>query len=184
MSILALIRPHLFWVVLGASALIGFRSWLSEHDARLRADIGVKDAQALIDALKQQISSRQADTQKQVQVIVKEVQAAKTPAQQIAEIPKLATEDLKPQALPDAPSAVKVELAPLVTQLEQCKVDGIKLGACQQELSDRLQIEAQQDKQVDLLKKRPGFWARALSDSKKLLIGGAVGAGVAMAVRR
>jgi len=162
---------------------MAFHSWLAEHDARLRAEIGVKDAQVQIDALKQQIGARQAETQKQVQVVVKEVQAAKTPAQQIEEIPKLATQDLKPEPLPDAPSAVKVELEPLVAQLEQCKIDAIKLGSCQQEVADHLQIEAQQDKQVDLLKKRPGFWARTFSDSKKLLLGGAIGAGVAIAIR-
>jgi len=183
LSLWLLIRPHIFWIVLGGVGLFFFHSWLAEHDARLRAEVGVKDAQTQIDTLKQQIGTRQAQTEKQVQVVVKEVQAAKTPEQQIAEIPKLATQDLKPEALPDAPSAVKVELAPLLSQLEQCKVDAINLGSCQQEVADHLAIEAQQDKQVDLLKHRPGFWARAFSDSKKILLGGAIGVGVAIAVR-
>lgn len=164
--------------------VFAFHEWLAEHDARLRADIGVKDAQAQIDALKQQIGARQVETEKQVQVVVKEVQAAKTPAQQIAEIPKLATQPLNPEPLPDAPSAVKVQLAPLVAELGQCKVDSVKLGSCQQELADRLQIEAQQDKQVDLLKKRPGFWHRFSADSKKMLIGGAIGAATIAVIRR
>lgn len=170
--------------MLVSGGVFAFHEWLAEHDARLRADIGVKDAQVQIDALKQQISTRQVETEKQVQVVVKEVQAAKTPEQQLAEIPKLATQELKPEALPDAPSAVKVQLEPLVAELEQCKIDGVKLGSCQQELADRLSIEAQQDKQVDLLKKRPGFWHRLTADSKRLLIGGAIGAATIAIIRR
>lgn len=176
-------RPHVFWIVLVAGGLFAFREYLAEHDARLRAEIGVKDAQVQIDALKQQISTRQVETEKQVQVIVKEVAAAKTPEQQIAEIPKLATQPLNPEVLPDAPSAVKVQLEPLVAQLEQCKIDSIKLGACQQEVADRLQLEAQQDRQVDLLKKKPGFWKRLGSGAKKVGWGIAIGAASVLIAR-
>ena len=171
-----LVRPHLFWVILVSVGLFAFREWLVDHDARLRAEVQVRDLQTNIDTLKAQIATKQTDVHKQVQVVVKEVQAAKTPQQQIAEIPKLTTQPLNPQALPDAPSAVKVELEPLVAQLAQCKQDAIKLGGCQGELALREQIETEQSKQVTILKKKPSFWHRLTSDSKKLAIGVAIGA--------
>lgn len=177
------VKPHLFYWIAAVALFVVFRSWIGEHDARLRADIGVKDAQVQIDALKQQIATRQVETEKEVQVIVKEVQAAKTPEQQIDLIPKLTDGIIQPMPVFDDPTHVKVELEPLVEQLGKCKEDAIKLGSCQQELADRLQIEMKQDSQVTLLKKQPGFWHRLASGSKKVAIGIAVGVGAVLVAR-
>jgi len=53
------------------------------------------------------MSTRATATQKQVQVIVKEVVAAKTPAEQIAEIPKLTDAPLNVKPLPEVRPAVR-----------------------------------------------------------------------------
>ena len=177
------VKPHLFYWIVGAVCLLAFKSWIAEHDARLLADAQVKDAQTTIDQLRQQIASGKVEVQKQVQVVVKEVAAAKTPSQQIAEIPKLAAEPLNPQSLPDAPSAVKVDLQPLLAQLSECKQDSIKLGACQQEIQYRDQIEVEQGKQVTALKKKPGFWHRVGDTAKKVAIGAGVGIVTVVLVR-
>jgi hypothetical protein len=175
-AIWTFVKPHIFYWIAAGVLFVGFRSWIGEHDARLRAEIGVQQAQTQIDSLKQQIATRQVETEKEVQVVVKEVQAAKTPEQQLAEIPKLETQPLNAQPLPDAPNAVKVDIQPLVTQLAECKTDAIQLASCRQEIADRQQIELQQDAQVSLLKKKPGFWHRVGSGAKKYGIGIAVGA--------
>jgi len=182
-SLWLLVKPHLFYWIVGGVCLFAFKSWIAEHDARLLADAEVKTAQSTIDQLHQQIAAEKVETQKQVQVIIKEVAAAKTPEQQIAEIPKLADMPLNPQPLPDAPSAVKVDLQPLLAQLSECKQDSIKLGACQQEIQYRDQIEVEQGKQVTALKKKPGFWARVGSTAKKVAIGVGVGAVTAVVIR-
>ena len=178
-----IIRPHVFWLVLVAVGLFAFRSWLGEHDARLKADVGVKDAQALIDSLKQQIATRQVETEKQVQVIVKEVAAAKTPSEQVAEINKLAVQPIHAEPVANDPGKVTVDLEPMLQEESECRQNAIKLGSCQQELADRLEIEAQQDKQVDLLKKKPGFWKRLGSGAKKIGWGIAIGAAGVLVAR-
>jgi hypothetical protein len=177
------LRTHVFYWVLIVVAFIGFRSWLAEHDSRLLADQAVKTAQTTIDQLHQQIATGRTDSQKQVQVVVKEVQAAKTPAQQIAEIPRLVDQPLNPQVLPDAPSAIKVDLQPLLAQLSECKQDSLKLGACQQEIEYRDQIEVQQGKQVIALKQKPSFWHRVGDTAKKVAIGAGVGIVTVVLVR-
>jgi hypothetical protein len=178
-TIWAFIKPHVAYWAIGLTAYMGIHSWLAEHDARLKADIQVKDAQVLIDGLKVQISTRQVQTQKEVQVIIKEVAAAKTPVQQVAEVEKLSPA-LKPVELPDAPSSVKVNLPALVQSLGQCKVDSMKLSSCQKDLAAHEAIEAQQNKQVEVLKKRPGFFKRLTQDRTTLMLGGILGAGVTL----
>lgn len=176
----ALVRPHFFWIVLVSGGLFAFREWLAQHDANVRAEIQVRDLQTNIDSLKAQIAARQVDTQKQVQVIVKEVAAAKTPEQQIAEVNKLAANPIHAEPVLGDPSKVTVDLAPLLAEESECRQMAIKYGACQQDLQDRLAIEAEQAKQVDVLKKKPGFWRRLASDTKKIAIGIAFGAAGAL----
>jgi hypothetical protein len=175
-----IIRPHLFWIIVGSVALFGFRSWMAEHDARLLADVQVKESQGTIDGLRQQIAAGKVETQKQVQVVVKEVQAAKTPAEQIAEINKLAQNPVHAEPVLEDPSKITVDLAPMLAEESECRQEAIRLGACEQEIKYRDAIDVEQGKQVAALKKRPGFWHRVADTAKKVAIG--VGVGVVTAV--
>jgi hypothetical protein len=178
-----LVRPHLFWIVLISGGLFFFRMWLSEHDARILADVQVKESQSTIDQLRQQIAAGKVETQKQVQVIIKEVQAAKTPAQQIAEINKLAQNPIHAEPVLSDPSKVLVDLAPMLEEESECRQQAVKLGACEQEIKLRDSIDIEQGKQVAALKKKPGFWHRVADTAKKVAIGVGVGIVTAVVIR-
>jgi len=171
------IRPHLFYWILGAGALFAFHTWLAEHDARMLAEVQVKQSQIVVKGLQDQIASRDADADKQVQVVVKEVAAAKTPAQQIAAIADISSVPLNLKPLPEVlgqPPAAQVDLAPLVEQLGKCKEDAIELGACQKDNQNLEAIALEKDKQVKALGKKPGFWHRIGGGLKTALGGAAV----------
>jgi hypothetical protein len=176
------IKPHLFYWIIGAVALFAFHTWLQEHDARLLAETQVKQSEGVVSDLRSQISSRKEETDQQKQVIIREVHDAATPAQQIALIPKLAEVPLNPVSLPDAPSAVKVELAPLISQLAKCKDDAISLGACRQDTLNLDSIVFEKDREIKALGKKSGFWKRLASDSRKIGVGMAIGVGVGIAL--
>jgi hypothetical protein len=176
------IKPHLFYWIIGALALFAFYTWLQEHDARLLAETQVKQSEDVVTDLRSQIASRKEQTDQQKQVIIREVHDAVTPAQQIALIPKLAEVPLNPAPLPDAPSAVKVELEPLITQLAKCKDDAISLGACHQDTLNLDSIIFEKEKEIKALGHKPGFWKRLASDSRKIGVGAAIGLGVGIAL--
>lgn len=176
------IKPHLFYWIIAALALFAFHTWLQEHDARLLAETQVKQSEEVVTDLRSQIASRATETAAAKQVIIREVHDAATPAQQIALIPKLAEVPLNPAPLPDAPSAVKVELAPLIAQLAKCKDDAISLGACRQDTLSLDSIIFEKEKEVKALGQKPGFWKRLVSDSRKIGVGAAIGLGVGIAL--
>ena len=170
------VKPHLVYWIVGAVCLLAFKSWLTEHDKNLVISAKVDGLQATVDSQKTLIEQLRSSTQKQVQVVRTVVKEAKTHDQQIAAIPQLSTQPLNPQSLPDAPSAVKVELAPLVAQLGKCKEDAISLGACQQEIAYRDKIETAQGQQVDLLKRKRTFWQAFGQKAKQVAPCGIAGA--------
>lgn len=177
------IRPHLFYWVLFAVALFAFRTWIVDHDARLLAEQTIKQSEKAISDLRAQIATRSAQAQTAKQAIIREVAAAKTPEQQIAEIPRLTLRPLNPEPLPDAPSAVKVELEPLIEQLAACKTDALDLGVCHANLDSQDLIDSAKDEEIAALKKKPNFWHRLAADAKKIAIGAAIG-GAAVAIAR
>lgn len=173
------LKTHIVYVVVIAIGLIAFHSWLSEHDARLAADQTVKVSEARVADLQQQIAAVNAAAQKQVQVIVKQIEAVKTPAQAIAAIPTLTSAPLNSRPAVDSPTAVTVEAIPLAQELASCKVDRINLTACTANLQTETAIVAQKDVEIVALKKKPGFWKRLLATVKTLGIG--IGVGVSLA---
>ncbi len=167
----SVIRPHLFYWILGIGAIFAVHFWLKEHDRRLLVETEVKQ-------LQEQIDNRDDTAQKQVQVIVKEVAAAKTPEQQVAEIPRISDVPLNIKLMPEVvgqPPAAQVDLEPLMQELSQCKQKDILLEACQADTADLKQ-------QVNVVAKKPGFWHRVGSAAKKIGIGVAVGAGLVLAL--
>lgn len=166
---------HVFAIALSVVAIISFRSYMAEHDARLIADQQVKAAQSQIDTLqKQQV---QADKAAKIQVVRLQAKAAevKTAPEAIAALPSVSVEQLKARALPDAPSAVSVEAVPLYQELNKCKQDAVNLGACSVKLDLQQKIDADKDVQITALKKKPGFWHRVKSTAITLGIGAAAG---------
>ncbi len=165
------IKPHVFYWALGIGAFVAMHSWLAEHDARIKAELQISQ-------LQEQIDNRDDQAQKQVQVIVKEVAAAKTPEQQIAEIPRISDVPLNVKLLPEVlgqSATAQVDLAPLMVELSQCKQKDILLEACQSDLADTKQ-------QVKIAVKSHGFWHRLGSGAKKVGIGAAIGAGLILAL--
>lgn len=175
---LSKLNPHVFYLVVIALGVVGFRSWLTEHDLRVKAEEAIKANQTQIVALQGQIKTTTDAAQKQVQVVVKTVQAIKTPQQAIATIPDLSTLPLNSRPIPDAPDKVAVDAIPLVQELASCKETTIELGACQANSLAKDKIIADQTQEITALKRKPEFWHRVWADTKKITVG--VGIGLAL----
>lgn len=173
------LTTHLVWVAAIIVALVIGHAWIGEHDARVVADAQIKTSETVIANLQQQILATNAAAAAKVQTIVKIVHDAQTPAQQIAAIPQLSNIDLNarsiPALTPNGPPQVAVDLAPLVQELGQCKVDQTNLQACTADLKNETAIAAQKDVQIAALKKKPSFWHRVGSALKLIGIGVGVG---------
>ena len=134
------VRGHLAWFATALALCGGFVVFLREHDARVRAEFALKDAQG-------RISERKEQAESQVKAMQERAKHVKTPAQAIEAIPQVVNLPLPIRRLdslpgvsiaPDAPSAVKnsavVEepsIKPLYDKLEQCAEEHILFGACQ-----------------------------------------------------
>lgn len=154
------IETHIFYIVLIIVSIIAVHIWIQEHDARKQAEQSVKIAETQVKDLQAQIQAVNAASQKQVQVVVKTVAAAKTPAQVVSTVPQLTDAPLNARVSIDNPNQVSVDSQPFIQLLGQCKEDSLSLGACQK--TEALQTEqlAEKDKEVASLKAKPKFWAR------------------------
>lgn len=172
---------HVGYLVIIGVVLFAGRLWLREHDARLRADVQVKAAQATIDGLEKQQSAVAETAKSQVIVLQKEAADVKTPAQAVKAITAPApdlnaeTAPMDAEVLPDAPERVSVNALPLFRALNSCKQDAVNLQACTGELDIQKRITAQKDVQIVALKKRPGFFHR-LGKAAKVIGCAAAGA--------
>lgn len=164
-------KTHIFYIILIVMGFIAFRSWLVEHDTRLQAEGIVKQQEAKVADLQQQIVSVNAAATQKVQIVTKIVHDAQTPSQVVQAIPQLTTVPLNARVSPDNPAQVAVDALPLVQVLGQCRQDAIQLSACQQ--TSALKDEQLQAKDVEIkaLKKKPSFWARIKSHGKAAILG-------------
>lgn len=169
------LKTHLFYVILIVVGLLAFRGWLQEHDARLASDQTVKVAEAKVADLQQQIVAVNAAAAKQVQVVVKQIEAVKTPAQAITAIPTLSDLPLNSRPAVDSPTAVTVDAIPLAQELAECRVTKINLDACTANLGNETAIVTQKQLQIVALQK-PSFWKRVTGTLKTVGIGAAIGA--------
>jgi hypothetical protein len=165
LNLWAFLKPHVWYWVLIAGGLLAFHVWLQEHDARLLLEPQLKASRDKIAELQAQRQQNDQQAAQQKEVIIREVHDAVTPQQKVDLIPNLADNvKLNPVIvppspdLPNAPSQVKVDLDPLVSELSQCKQNSIDLGACQSDLRTADAVAMEQNKQIGLLKKKPSFW--------------------------
>lgn len=153
---------HFIGAALLCVALLGFRSWLTEHDARLVADGAVKTAQAQVATLQAQ----QATVTQAAKVQIVQLQAAavavKTAPEAIAALPLVETPDavkaLDVQTIPDSPDRVSVNAVPLYDEANSCKQTEVDGAACATKLALQVQIDEDKDEEIAALKKKPGFW--------------------------
>lgn len=169
-------KTHVAYIVIILIGLVAFHSWLTEHDARLASDQTVKVAEAKVADLQQQIVAVNAAAAKQVQVVVKQIEAVKTPAQAITAIPTLSDLPLNSRPAVDSPTAVSVEAIPLAQELAECRVVKIQSDACSTNLTNETAIVAQKDTVIASLQKKPSFWKRVTGTLKTVGIGAAIGA--------
>lgn len=160
------IKTHLFYILLIVAGIFGARYWLHEHDARVQAEAEVKQEQLQVKDLQQQILAVNLAAQKQVQVIVKTVQAAKTPEQVVAAIPQLTDIPLNARVVPNNQVDVTVDSQGLVKELGQCKMDRTNLDACQENTIALNKIVAAKDLQLAALQKKPTFFHRLWAYTK------------------
>lgn len=182
------IKTHLLYIILIAIGLVGFRSWLQEHDAKLQAqaqekvsEATVKSAEDRIQSLAQDIEKIRADRDSTIAALVKQRQVVKTPQQAIAAIPDLSTLPLNTRPTED-PNRVTVDVMPLFQQLNSCRQDTVARAACEAESGkkdDQLKEKTTQlvakNEEIKALKAKPKFWKRVWGHVKDQAIGVAGG---------
>jgi hypothetical protein len=165
--------------VLLVGAVLGFRTWLSEHDARLQADAKAKAQEAVqqvaaeqVAALQKQIGDRDAAYQLQLQSLDKKFAAAGSP-EQIAQLaaqlmglrepiqivtPATTAENPKPQPVAQVPLADAPQAEQYIRDCEACKAERTKLQA---DAADRAKQADLAQKQIDALKSEVKTWQTA-----------------------
>lgn len=199
--------PHSLWIVVIVALLTGCFVWLQEHDARLKAEASVKQSEATIATLQQQIvSNNQAVASLQAQITANDAVAkqqiaslvalasnVKTTPQAVAAIPQI-DPNIKPVAQSNGDMTIPApQVIPLFQDLAQGKQDAVALVACQKDLATEQQIvtktqanvtaekaiSAQKDQEIAVLKKKPSFWHRVAVVAKAVGVG--IGIGVLVA---
>jgi hypothetical protein len=168
-------KTHLFYIVLIAVGFVAFHSWLQEHDARVAADNTVKQQEAQVADLKQQIEAAQQQAAQKVRVVTKVVHDAVTPTQVVAAIPSLTGLPLAAREIPGDSVNVAVAAQPLIQLAGEDKTALIQLEGCQQvdTLKDK-QLVAK-DVEIAALKKKPSFWKRVTGTAKAVGVGVGIG---------
>jgi len=172
-------KTHLFYIILIVGGVIGFRSWLAEHDQRLASDAAVKQNQVIVADLRQQIAARDAAAAIQKATVVKITQAAKTPEQIVQAIPQLTDVPLNTRIVPGLqPTEVAVQAPALLQLVSDLKTTSIDLATCQGDLADEKKIAATDEDTIKELRKKPKFWARVKSHGKAGIVGAVILEGV------
>jgi hypothetical protein len=168
-------KTHLFYIILIVAGVAGFRTWLSEHDARVDAERQVKQSQQLVKSLQDGIASRDADLSKRQQVVVRVVHDVASPAQAVAAVPLLVTpqqdQDLQTKVAVDDPKAVEVQAVPFAQLLGDYKLETQENQTCQADLVDEKKIVTEDEAVIKALKKRPRFWRRVGGVVKEVGLG-------------
>ena len=179
------IKTHLFYIILIVMGVFAFRSWLSEHDARVQAENTVKQNAVIVASLQDGIKTRDAALAQKVQVITKIVHDVQTPAQAVAAVPQLVTpvqtEALQVKVAPDDPKAIEVQAVPFTELLGELKDTTEENNTCQADLVDQRKIVSTDEDTIKVLKKKPGFWKRVMGTGKAVGVG--VGIGIVIAKR-
>jgi cation diffusion facilitator CzcD-associated flavoprotein CzcO len=176
----AFVLSHAIWVVGGIIGLLGFHFWQAEHDARLTAETESRVSRQAVVELKAGVVTRDAQAKQQVEVIVRQQAAVKTPAQAVAAFPDVSQLPMAIRPAPTGPDYVlpAPDLVPLYTALADGKRCAIDLLACQGDYFDQLKINNQLQTQADDWKKavKGTFWTRARDCAIRAGVGGTAGA--------
>ena len=186
-----------------AGGVLGFRTWLSEHDARLQAEERGKaaaavqeQAQSQIAALAKEMADRDAQYRSQLQTLDTKFSRAVTPdqlAQLVSQImglkapiqlvtPGASDGNAHPAPIAQVPQIDFPQAKAYVEQCEECKAERAKLQA---DAADRATQAKLAQQQIDSLKKENGdlqtalkgggWWLRTKRAAKWLAIGGLAG---------
>lgn len=176
---------HLIYVVIIVAMVVGFRSWRTEHDARLAAEKSIAVSQQVVKSLQDQITQRDAVSAKQVQTIVKVVHDVQTPQQAAQALPSVLSAPLPTAVVPQGSGdwlVPKADVLPLFAQLGDDKICRAELTTASADLVSEKAITTQLNGQIAILKKKPSFWHRVGSTMKKVGIGVGIGIGIAAVV--
>lgn len=172
------VLSHLLWIVLVGASLVGFHAWQGEHDARILADVAVKNAQAQIVTLQQGIADRDKAAAIQVAPIVKIIHDVQTVPQAVAALPQVVNAPLPMPVVLQPNNSVLIpepDVLPLFNQVADDKVCRIQLSVATQDLTDEKAIVTQQTSEITALKKKPSFFHRVESTLKTVGIGIGIG---------
>lgn len=172
----AYVKTHAYYLILIALGIVGFRSFLAEHDARLLVTQQLKISEEKLSGMAAQMNAVNAARDQQKQAVTQAVAAIKTTPQAIAAIPQFTNAPLNAKISPGDPSQISVAALPLIDLLGKCKTDEIELMACTENSKTKDAIIAEKDKDISALKKPQNFWKRTLSTLKAVGIGIGIGA--------
>jgi myosin heavy subunit len=166
---------HVLGIAVAVFVVIAFRSYMSEHDARIQAEATIKQSQTAIADLQKQKQEVQDAKDETIAALEKQKAEVKTVPQAIAALPSVSTVPLNAAPLPDAPSKVAVDAVPLFQELNQCRQCDASLSADDKQLALDKEISAEKDTEIQALKKKPAFWSRVKKTGEVLAIGAAIG---------
>ncbi|GAC1632841.1 MAG: hypothetical protein NVS9B14_06580 [Candidatus Acidiferrum sp.] len=161
------------------AGVLAFRSWLSEHDARLKAEESSK-AQVAVQAevksqiadLQKQMAERDAAYQSEVKALDTKFSQAATPrdlAQLVSQLMGLKTPiqvvtpsasggNAHPEPVAQVPVADAPQVKAYFSECETCKAERAKLQA---DAADRIQQAALAQKEIESLKTERDTWKTA-----------------------
>lgn len=187
-------------LLIGA-VLLG-RTWLSEHDARLQAEIQSKvltqaqqQNQQQIQILTETVKQVKDNNDKQIAMLADAVKNLKTPNDQLAwvisqlKVPQpISIQVPKDSNQPATVSVPIVDVPDIVTQTQACKACQLDLSTTKQQLSytgnlykiseDNLTIEKQKSHNWEVAAKGGTTWQRFVRATKWALVGGLVSTAV------
>jgi hypothetical protein len=165
-------KQHLPALAVAAVIVFGGRMWLQDHDARLKAESTVKQAEEAVRGLQARQTAIQKTTASRLVVLHDKAVQVDTPAKAIQATAETAPE-LAATALPDA-ERVSVKAEPLYQDLNKAAQDRVSLAGCEDSLALQKAITAEKDKEVIAERKKPTF-LRRLGKAAKVV--GCAGAG-------
>lgn len=168
---------HVLGLVITVATVIGFHSWLAEHDARMVADGQVKTAEATVAGLRANQTTTATVAAAQVQTLRTQAVKTTTPAAALV-ILRTTAPELEATTVPTTgllSSEVAVDAVPLYQDLNAAAQDKVNLAACTTELTDEKGVTTAKDAEIKALKSKGGFWVRVRNTAVEVGIGAALG---------
>jgi hypothetical protein len=165
------------FVALALGSFYGFRTWETEHDARVVAEQQVKVDEVQVKSLQDQIIANDAKAQQQIAALSQLIKQVKTPAQVVANLPAVLPTPLPVPPFVNSDNSITFpaeDVLPLFDALVQGKEAEVNNAACQADLTAEKQIVQDKNAEIASLKKKPSFWKRIKHDAEVALFSAAV----------